>query len=617
METLRYVLLANGLLIVVSVAFYVLLRRETFFHTNRLMLWLGVLSLLILPALQFPDWRPQRVRSAMQHTAQVIAPSVLPQAPLPPPVTVTFPNGRSYPVTSIRRLARFGWSWQLALIGLYLAGVGVLFIRFLIQLFSIQRLIRRSDREPFDTFTLVTNSKVDAPFSFFRWVVLNPARHAGDELEQILRHERVHVRQRHSLDMLMAEVVCIIFWMNPAAYLFRKLVHQTLEFCADRAVLAEGIDARSYQYSLLKVSLSSGPMPVTNSFGASELRDRIRMMNRQRSRWFQALKYPVVMVLSLGVVTAFARHKAEQIATQVAEPAAQSIRALSVEAGVDETREIAPPESLSLSTVDEPVTVDTSAHLLTAATVSPALTDSAQRSPSRLVVYRDSTLYWIITPKTTLADFGLLQQELAKHNHQLQVRSIKYDPSYTFIDQIDVTVAKISGGSTGSNDTLSDGGKPIKTIVGYADITAKGGARGIGTLSTIGYLFPAKLRSTASSDEEIVAADLLKPKNLESLLDHGYSRFHLLGTAATRFDRAYFENKSTKNSGILVKPDKSLTIDEDSKTAKVFINNQPVDGSAVEMWSVDKLYAVVKKTQYDPVSKRMVTVGLLLYMIDK
>ncbi len=621
METLRYVLLANGLLMVVSVAFYLLLRHETFFNTNRLMLWLGVLSVLVLPALQFPDWRPQRVRSVMQHTARVIAPSVLPRVSVAPPVTITFPNGRSYPVTPVRRLARFGWSWQLALIGLYLVGVGGLFVRFLLQLVSIRQLIYRSTQQPYDTFTLVANPVIDAPFSFFRWVVLNPARHTGDELEQILRHERVHVRQRHSMDMLMAEGVCIIFWMNPAAYLFRKLVHQTLEFCADQAVLAEGIDARSYQYNLLKVSLASATTPIVNSFSTSQLRDRIRMMNRQRSSWFQMLKYPVVMVLSLAVVTAFAHHKAEQIATQVAEPAVRSLKNLLPK---DHTKtSIVPPAKPASYTVPiQAKTIHSTLNRPTPlATLSIPLTDSVlatpyseRRSDSRLVTYKDDILYWVITPKASLEDISGLQRELAKHGIKLQLRQIKYDPSYSFIDQIDIAIVD---GSLATNieDTDSDNGKPLKPMGGYCPIGIWREPRRPHSPDKP-IRIPENLQLIAKNDE-IVISDVVNGGGKESAILDSRSKFQLLGTTSTRFDRAYFDNKSTRNSGILIKPDKSLTLDEDSKTAKIFINNQSVDGNAVEMLSVDKLYAVIKKTQYDSVNKRVVTVGLLLYMIDK
>lgn len=304
METLRYVVLANGLLAVVSIAFYGLLRRETFFGANRLALWLGLTASLVLPLLELPDWRPQPVRAVMHRTARAIVPKLLPGPPaLPPDVTITFPNGRTYPAFSRQSIAA-DWSWQRGLLSLYAAVLLALLIRFGVRLWSLLRLIRRSAQEPYDDFTLVRNEDVTSPFSFFGWVVLNPGHHAPDELEQILRHERVHVRAWHSVDMVAVELVSIVFWFNPAAYLFRQLVHQTLEFSADRAVLAEGIDAKAYQYNLVKVSLSAGQSGLTNHFSHSSLRHRIGMINRRRSGQLAWGRYVLLALITIDIAFA-------------------------------------------------------------------------------------------------------------------------------------------------------------------------------------------------------------------------------------------------------------------------------------------------------------------------
>ena len=336
METLRYVVLTNGLLAVVSIAFYVLLRRETFFEANRLALWLGLTASLVLPLLELPDWRPQPVRVVMQRTAQVIVPKVLPGPPtLRPDVTITFPNGRTYPAFP-RRLVASGWSWQQGLLGLYITVLIALLIRFGVRLWSLMRLIQQSAQERYDDFTLVRNSVVTSPFSFFGWVVLNPDHHEPDELEQILRHERVHVRAWHSADLIGAELVSIVFWFNPAAYLFRQLVHQTLEFSADRAVLAEGIDAKAYQYNLLKVSLWAEQAGITNHFSHSSLRQRIGMMNRQRSGHLSLGRYAVWAML-VGVMVLACRHKAQDnestyfVGAKTNVPATNSTRRLAAE----------------------------------------------------------------------------------------------------------------------------------------------------------------------------------------------------------------------------------------------------------------------------------------------
>ena len=311
METLRYALLANGLLAVMSLAFYALLRRETFFEANRFALWLGLAAALLLPLLELPDWRPQPVRTVMQRTAQVILPKVLSDSPdLPADVTITFPNGRTYPAFPTQQTG-FGWTWQLLVMGLYVAGAFGLLLRFSFQIRSLMRLIRHSTHEVYDDFTLVSNELVMSPFSFFGWVVVNPNQHTPSELDQILRHERVHVQARHSVDMVIAELICIVFWFNPAAYLFRRLLHQTLEFSADRAVLSEGIDPKAYQYNLLKVSLLAEQATIMAQFSGSMLRHRISMINRSRSGLWAAGRY-VLWAGLLGVMALACRHMTDK-----------------------------------------------------------------------------------------------------------------------------------------------------------------------------------------------------------------------------------------------------------------------------------------------------------------
>ncbi|GAB3738530.1 M56 family metallopeptidase [Spirosoma lituiforme] len=309
METLRYIVFVNGLLAVISVAYYALLRRETFFNANRLALWLGVAGSLLLPLLNLPDWRPQPIRTAMQQTARAIVPKLITEpTDSPSGVTITFPNKRTFEAFQARQ-KRVVWSWQTHLLALYTAVVLFLLIRFGSQLLSLKKLIHQSVYDPYDDFILVRNETVTSPFSFFHWVVLNPNQHTSDELDQILRHERVHVRDRHSVDMLFAEMICIVFWFNPAIYLFRNLLHQTLEFSADRAVLAEGVEAKAYQYNLLKVSLSAGQSAITNHFSKTQLKLRIAMINQPNSSKAAWLNYPIFFIAVLTVASAFARSK--------------------------------------------------------------------------------------------------------------------------------------------------------------------------------------------------------------------------------------------------------------------------------------------------------------------
>ena len=87
-------------------------------------------------------------------------------------------------------------------------------------------------------------------FSFSGSIYLN--LHLGPELTVVLRHEQVHVRQWHRLDVLLAQLALAAAWRNPAAWLLRRALLDNLEFLADQAVLATGLDRRTYQYSLLR-----------------------------------------------------------------------------------------------------------------------------------------------------------------------------------------------------------------------------------------------------------------------------------------------------------------------------------------------------------------------------
>ena len=108
--------------------------------------------------------------------------------------------------------------------------------------------------------------------------------------------------------MIGAELLCIVLWFNPAVYLFRRLIHETLEFSADRAVLAEGIHAKKYQLNLLKVSLSGSQSVFVNQFSGPTLRQRIGMMNGQRSGLLASWRYVLWVLLMSGMAFA-CRHK--------------------------------------------------------------------------------------------------------------------------------------------------------------------------------------------------------------------------------------------------------------------------------------------------------------------
>ncbi len=626
MEILRYVVLVNGLLAIVSVAYYVLLRRETFFSANRLALWLGLASALVLPLLELPDWRPQPVRTAMQRTAQIIVPKVFPKShQYQSDVTVTFPDKEMYQAFQ-EQPEGFIWSWQAGLIILYFAGVFVLLIRFGIQLASLRKAIGQSIHEPYDGFTLVWDKHATSPFSFFGWVVVNPNQHAPDELDQILRHERVHVRERHSFDMMGAELVCIVFWINPAAYLFRQLIHQTLEFCADRVVLAEGVDAEAYQYNLLKVSLLSGQSTITNHFSKSQLKSQIAMINQQESSRVTWLKYPVYFIAALTVASAFAHPQpikalrryipkpiAETLAAmaepakdpfQLAEKAGPLVNVKSTEPGINK------------SSVQKPLIQKSKALLDSASQQSQP--DTVQISPSRYMQYEGDKLYWIITPKTSFDDLAIMKQEFERHGYKLQVQTLKYDPRKAYISDIKITIIRPTAGVSDFEETGINGG-PVRSHGGY---------NGINTLKTVAavgsYPFkndflhiPQGLMQIARN-EELPITKSVNDQKMDSLILAGERKYGHLGMGFRKFNQSEIIKQSTPNSSLGVAPDGSLYVNEGPSpwVIKAFINNEPATLKEVRRLKISQIYTFAVILGYDSAMQKRSGVDYFLFYVN-
>jgi hypothetical protein len=144
-----------------------------------------------------------------------------------------------------------------------------------------------------------------SPFSFGRSIYLNPDLHPGPELAAVLRHELVHVRQRHTLDVLLAQLALAAAWCNPAAWLLRRALLDNLEFLADQAVLETGLDRRAYQYSLLRLSQSPAGPALVSHFTFPTLKNRVVMMNMPLSSSGQLARYfvagPLVLAVALGI----------------------------------------------------------------------------------------------------------------------------------------------------------------------------------------------------------------------------------------------------------------------------------------------------------------------------
>jgi TonB family protein len=178
---------------------------------------------------------------------------------------------------------------------------------------SMLRLIRRGQkvRNEDGTVTVVHDGDL-SPFSWMHYIVLSRKDYAENS-RAILTHERAHIRLRHSLDLVLADLCILLQWFNPATWLVKRELQQVHEFEADDEVLRQGIDAKNYQMLLIEKAVGTRLYSMANSLNQSSLKKRITMMLKKKSNPWARAKYLFVLPLTAAAVTAFARPEITEV----------------------------------------------------------------------------------------------------------------------------------------------------------------------------------------------------------------------------------------------------------------------------------------------------------------
>ena len=165
--------------------------------------------------------------------------------------------------------------WQV-MGGIYLLGVGVMTLLFLIKLGRLVALIIRSPKQKMAGCTAVFTGKEQGSFSFFRYAFF-PNENVDPD---IMRHEMSHIEHHHSWDILFAEVMMILQWFNPFNYLYKKELQSLHEYQADRDVVATGIDKKNYMMLILQQCTAVDFSGMSNNFSLILTKKRIKMITR-------------------------------------------------------------------------------------------------------------------------------------------------------------------------------------------------------------------------------------------------------------------------------------------------------------------------------------------------
>ena len=198
-----------------------------------------------------------------------------------------------------------------ALMLIYLAGVFFFLVRFIILLVWLQHTIRKNKKVDYGDFNLVPMKKDVTPFSFFRYVFINRELIDLPGFRQVLAHERVHVKQHHSLDLLLAHGISIMQWFNPFVWHLQKAIKITHEYLADSRVIKQGYALEDYQSLLLSQLISIRSVALVNNFNLLSIKKRITMMTKNKSGFSARLKILITIPAAIALFFLFAHMTVE------------------------------------------------------------------------------------------------------------------------------------------------------------------------------------------------------------------------------------------------------------------------------------------------------------------
>jgi len=268
-----------AVLIAVFYMFYrLLLSRETFHQVNRVVLLTTAVASFILP-----------LCIVTLHKTVVIEPVQ----------TLVSIDGMSAVLEEEPKMPM----WQMIGIALFIAGMVATAGYTLLSMLKVWGLVRGSEQHPQTDGIVVcdTTHKV-SPFSWLRYIVLSHDDYMAQDAA-VIAHERGHICQHHTLDLLLVDTLTALQWFNPAMWMLRQDLRAIHEYEADAAVLSQGINMRQYQYLLIQKAVSDCGYSVVNGITHSTLKNRISMMSHKKSSSASLLKL-LAFVPIVGVALA-------------------------------------------------------------------------------------------------------------------------------------------------------------------------------------------------------------------------------------------------------------------------------------------------------------------------
>lgn len=312
-EFLIYLMKSSVCLAVLYLIYWFFLKKDTFFMANRIYLISSIILSFVLPLFKIPV-----VYEDPELTYVVVMEAI----------TITAQKLESGIINNL--------SVYQKLFIVYLTGVAIFFFRFAFQILQLIFLIKKFGVTKMNELKIVKLDRKYSPFSYFNYIFLNEDNFKDKNLKEIIDHEKIHIEQKHSIDLVLLEALTIIQWFNPFIWLYKNSLKGIHEYLADAGLLARGLNKVNYQSLLLNHTVGIQINDLTNNFNQSLIKKRFIMMTKKQSKRTAGLKLLLFLPVTALLIMCFTLSYA-QIEENVKTTVAKAVQAVEKEVVIEAT----------------------------------------------------------------------------------------------------------------------------------------------------------------------------------------------------------------------------------------------------------------------------------------
>ena len=302
---LQFIILTIAFQTFFLLVFDVFLKKETFFNWNRLYLISTAILSVILPFVKVESFKNVLPKQYIIKLPEVFIGEEVKETTTKVVTETIAPN------------VQYVFNWEVFLyVGMFLAA-----ILFFFKIIKICWLLYKNPKSKIDRFNIIKLLNCTAAFSFFNYIFLGECL-TEEEKASILKHEIVHVKQKHTLDLLFFEVLRIIFWYNPLVYMYQNRIMVIHEFIADAEAIKHENKSSYYQNLLSQVFQIKNISFINPFFKQSLIKKRIVMLQKSKSKQINLFKYALIIPVVLGMLiynSSYAQEKNLEVIEEVVE----------------------------------------------------------------------------------------------------------------------------------------------------------------------------------------------------------------------------------------------------------------------------------------------------------